>query len=326
MERELAIIIPAFKPDFLKKAIQSIDNQKNKNFQVYIGNDGSPHDLYEICAPFVEKNNWVYKPFELNIGRDNLIGHWNRCIELSSEKWIWLFSDDDEMNPDCVEQFYTALQKHPSTNVFKFDFSIINQNSSIIRSNEDIYTDLSGFEFGKLRFERKLFSSAVEFVFSRNSYKKAGGFIRFPAAWCSDDASWIAFTEQLPIRKIEGGMVFWRISEVNISGGSDKFRKEKVKAALEYIKWFNLKFPDVAKSTLFGEQMIWLRLQLVQNHTKLSFTETLRILSKIKPKGLLNLLRTFNELFLRNRMIQDAEKGLQISPLTLKVSKFIGKY
>lgn len=326
MEKKLAIIIPAYKPEFLEKALVSIDNQTNKNFQVYIGNDGSPHDLYAICRPFIEKNGWKYHAFENNLGGENLVAHWNRCVALSMEEWIWLFSDDDEMAPDCVEAFFKALKMNLKTHVYRFNFSIINQNSSLIQTNKESSSELYAYTFGKLRFERTLFSSAVEYIFSRGAFNRERGFVNFPAAWCSDDASWIAFTSQLPIRQISGGMVFWRISEVNISGGTNAYRKDKVQAAITYIRWFNDRFPDTSTTTLFGEQIIWLRLQLEQNKMRLSLSEVLNVILHLQPKRESNVIRTFNELFLRNTIIQNDNTKQKAFRFIRILSRMLGKY
>jgi glycosyltransferase involved in cell wall biosynthesis len=326
MNPELAIIIPAFKPDFLERALKSIDQQSDKRFQVYIGNDGSPYDLLSICEYYLLKNGWKYHAFENNLGKNNLVGHWNRCIRLSKERWVWLFSDDDEMQSDCVEKFYLAVNQFPLSRVFKFDFSIINENSEVTETNSDSIDSISAFDFGKKRFERKLFSSAVEFIFSRKSFEREGGFIEFPAAWCSDDASWIAFSGDAPIQKINGGLVYWRLSNVNISGDSIRYRTEKISAAISFITWFNKKFPQTRKSTLYGEQIIWLRLQLVQNKTKLSLSEAFRILKLLRPKGLGNWLRTFNELYLRNGIIVDQQSNTPVSALRMKLSRTFWKF
>ena len=42
---KLAIIIPSYKIRFLKNALDSLVNQTNRNFNLYIGDDYSPHDI-----------------------------------------------------------------------------------------------------------------------------------------------------------------------------------------------------------------------------------------------------------------------------------------
>ena len=103
----LAIIIPVYKPDFLEEALECLAAQTCKDFTVYVGDDCSPHPLSEIVMPFKEKMNLHYTRFDSNLGAKDLIGQWERCVALAQdEEWLWLFSDDDQMDNNCVESFY----------------------------------------------------------------------------------------------------------------------------------------------------------------------------------------------------------------------------
>ena len=107
---KLAIVIPAYKLAFLKQTIESIANQTCKDFIVYIGDDASPFNLTEIINLFNNKIKIVYKRFEENVGANDLVAHWNRCIDMvQNEEWIWLFSDDDLMMDNCVDLFYKLV-------------------------------------------------------------------------------------------------------------------------------------------------------------------------------------------------------------------------
>lgn len=50
--KRLAIIIPAYKENFLFETLQSLANQTNKDFNVYVGDDCSPYDLQSIVSRF----------------------------------------------------------------------------------------------------------------------------------------------------------------------------------------------------------------------------------------------------------------------------------
>ena len=52
MRNTLAIVIPAYKPDFLLKTLTSIYSQSCKDFNLYIGDDCSPYDLSSIISQF----------------------------------------------------------------------------------------------------------------------------------------------------------------------------------------------------------------------------------------------------------------------------------
>ena len=122
----LAIVIPAYKSTFLRETLESIANQTDKGFTLYIGDDCSPYDLKSIVNEFQNRINIVYHRFEENLGGENLVAHWERCIALTNgEPYIWLFSDDDTMDPRCVESF-NSLPNHVKENsLVHFDIKMI---------------------------------------------------------------------------------------------------------------------------------------------------------------------------------------------------------
>lgn len=111
MEKKVAIIIPAYKSRFLQQTLDSVAAQTDKDFTVYIGDDASPHDLKNIVYLYQDKLDIVYYRFETNLGGQDLPGHWERCIDMSKEPVVWLFSDDDLMPCDGVERIMKALDK-----------------------------------------------------------------------------------------------------------------------------------------------------------------------------------------------------------------------
>ena len=122
MTEKLAIVIPAYKDSFLKESLDSIVSQTCKNFTLYIGDDCSPYDLKMIVDKYKGSMNVVYKRFETNLGGKDLVAQWERCINLTQgEPYIWLFSDDDILENNCVEEFYKILDKRPNGVLFHFD-------------------------------------------------------------------------------------------------------------------------------------------------------------------------------------------------------------
>lgn len=297
MVDKLAIIVPAYKPDFLRQALDSIENQTNKAHQVYIFDDASPFDLGSIIQPYLDRNGWQFVRFEENWGQKDLVGHWNRCVRMTSEPWVWLFSDDDLMEKSCVENFYQTMKVDSDASVFKFNLQIINEKSEVIDSNFPCPKRISGFDFGDLRFNRKLFSSAVEFIFRRNAFDDQNGFVNFPSGWCSDDASWIAFSGSHSIISMDNGLVFWRMSNVNISSKTGDFVRIKIDSSVQYMAWFNRRFPNRLTTSFQAEQIIWLRLQMVHLHYQPDFQEVILILSKLKIPFSSFWLRAFDDLY-----------------------------
>ena len=164
----LAIVIPAYKDTFLKEALTSIAAQTNQNFTLYIGDDASPHCLIEIITPFQNILTIVYKKFDENLGSKDLIGQWNRCIDMTqNEDWIWLFSDDDIMDQNCVKKFYEFIDVNPKCRFLHFDVDVIDAFGKITGRGLPFPAELSARQFFKLRLEYNLLSFAVEYIFKR---------------------------------------------------------------------------------------------------------------------------------------------------------------
>ena len=176
------VIIPAYKPRFLQETLDSIAKQNNHEFTVYIGDDASPYPLETIVDRYKNKFDIIYHRFEQNMGKKDLPGHWERCILLSAEELIWLFSDDDLMPFDGVARIIRASQKHSEGKyIFRFPLEVVDEYGKLKYKNPPFKTDLtSGYEFLLDKLSGKISSAACEYVFSRTVWEQTGGFIKFP--------------------------------------------------------------------------------------------------------------------------------------------------
>lgn len=249
--KKLAIVIPAYKSCFIERTLESIASQTCKDFTLYIGDDNSPDDLQPIVSKFVDRMDIVYRKFDENLGGRNLVAQWNRCVEMTAgEEWVWLFSDDDIMDKDCVRAFYNA-EALSEADVFHFTVDVIDENGEKYKGegygHDEFPEVLSSIDFAKARLSFKLDSFVVENIFRRERYDSNGGFVNFDLAWCSDDASWVAFASRTGIRSIRGPRVKWRVSSSNITPDrSFRIRLRKLKSVCAYLKFLNGFFHDVS--------------------------------------------------------------------------------
>lgn len=158
---------------------------------------------------------------------------------IQDENWIWLFSDDDIMSPQCVESFYKHQRKNLQNHLYHFDIKIINEDNEIIQRCKPFPKILSSIDFFKLRATNKISSFVVEYIFNKESYEKSGKFQNFDFAWGSDHATWIKLGYENNIVSLEEGEVLWRRSAHNISPNRSnaKLSIRKVKASSEYYLW-----------------------------------------------------------------------------------------
>jgi glycosyltransferase involved in cell wall biosynthesis len=237
---QLAIVIPAYKARFLRQALESIARQTDKRFKVYVGDDASPDNIKAICDDFAHLFELVYTRFDENLGRNSLVAHWNRCIEASTEPWVWLFCDDDVMEPGCVEMFYKTIDRQQDQfNVLRFNTLTIDDENQIIRINPPHPLTESGIQFIYHRLKGERLSYVSEYIFSREAYLNNEGMVDFPLAWGSDDASWLAFSQNNGILTIQGTSVLWRRGAYNITPSGAKHQIQRIEAAFRFVNWLD---------------------------------------------------------------------------------------
>ena len=134
-QNNLAIVIPAYKSTFLVAALDSIAAQTCQDFTLYIGDDCSPNNLEEIVDKYRDKINLVYKRFDTNLGGKDLVAQWERCIDMTQgEEWLWLFSDDDVMEKNCVVEFYKTIQSNPRAGLVHFNVMRLDDTTGEVSS------------------------------------------------------------------------------------------------------------------------------------------------------------------------------------------------
>lgn len=241
--KQLAIVIPAYKAQFLPKVIESLCKQTCKKFHVYIGDDCSPENISSIVGKYTDTINISYVRFSTNMGGQDLVAQWNRCIDMvQDEEYIWFFSDDDVADPQCVELFYNEIEKNGKKDLYRFQTDIIDENGNHIYPNDYPQNDypqvMTADEYIIKRFTYKISSFIVEYIFRRERFEEVGRFQNFDLAWGSDDATWFKMALRDGINIIDGARVHWRLSGFNISPNvSESILLRKLDAQLNYMNF-----------------------------------------------------------------------------------------
>jgi hypothetical protein len=227
----LAIIIPYFKLSFFEVTLQSLANQTDKRFKVYIGDDASSENPSRLLENYKGEFDFVYHRFENNLGGISLTKQWERCIALSgNEEWIMILGDDDELGKNVVNSFYENLVEieEETISVVRLSTSKINEfgNSiSTIYRHPKVENSVN-FLFNKTR------SSLSEYIFRKSQVLEIG-FKNFPLAWFSDVLAVLEFSDFKNIFSINEAVIYIRISELSISG-SHVNKKLKLKAKFDF--------------------------------------------------------------------------------------------
>lgn len=239
-QNNLAIIIPAYKSSFLAAALDSIAAQTCKDFTLYIGDDCSPNNIGEIVDRFRDKINLVYKRFDANLGGKDLVAQWERCIDMSQgEEWLWLFSDDDVMESNCVEEFYKTVKENPKAGLIHFNVQFLDNATGKVSPLPIFPKHCSTKFYLDEKIRGHLISFVVEFVVRRDNFFDNGRFQNFDLAWGSDFISWVKFADASGgIETCDNAKVLWRKSNENISPDKSNYiLSRKINALIDNAKW-----------------------------------------------------------------------------------------
>jgi glycosyltransferase involved in cell wall biosynthesis len=259
----LAIVIPYYKLSFFEETLQSLANQTDKRFMVYIGDDASPEKPLELLERYKSKINFIYHRFEKNLGGVSLVKQWGRCIDLSgNEEWLMILGDDDYIDKNVVATFYAHHDyvRELKIKVIRFATRVHEVDGTFSKMYTHPRVEKSTDFFYNKLFNRSR-GSLSEQIFSREAYLEHK-FRDFPLAWGSDDFAWLDFTNFGNIYTIDEALVYFRISTENISR---KGYKDEIKNEARYL-YFTLIIEDFLpkfkkeqrlKLLLYYEQLIY---------------------------------------------------------------------
>ncbi len=222
------------------RTLASLAAQTNDDFTVYVCDDASPEDIESIVRDSAISTSRIrYHRFESNLGGRSLSKQWDRCIGLTDEPWIWLFSDDDTLEEECVSAFYrTRESTRDRFDLYRFSTVIIDGEDRICRvspphPDTESWSDCAYYLLRNLRV-----STQQETVFRRSRYDEIGGFLDLPLAWGTDHAFTLACGTQRGLAAVRGPRVRFRQSGTNISSRSSRAEAAmKLEASMLYVSW-----------------------------------------------------------------------------------------
>ncbi|SHL54194.1 glycosyltransferase family A protein [Flavobacterium xanthum] len=219
----LAIVIPYYKLSFFEETLQSLANQTDKRFKVYIGDDASLKNPSNLIEKYRGQFDFVYHRFESNLGGISLVKQWERCIAMiGEEEWIMILGDDDYLDSTVVNSWHKHYDAfYNKSNVVRFASKAVDMrlNGFISDSFTHPLWENATDSYYR-RFKGQTRSSLSEYVFSKESFLKYG-FRDFPLAWHSDDAAWLDFSNDKLIYTICESNIFVRHSDECISGSKE---------------------------------------------------------------------------------------------------------
>lgn len=228
----LAIVIPYYKINFFEATLQSLASQTNKEFHVYIGDDASVNDPTHLINRYGNHFSFTYKKFDNNLGGQDLVKQWERCIAMTAnEDWIMLLGDDDVLEATCVEAFYNDLEtiKTHNVNVVRFATVVINEKDIEISKRHEHPKLEKSTAFFQRKHQGGTRSSLSEYVFKKAHFKLKS----FPLAWHTDDLAVLECSNFKTIYTLNNALVKFRHSTENITSNRGNL-KQKNESSFQY--------------------------------------------------------------------------------------------
>ena len=194
-----------------------------------------PDAVKEIVNKFADRRISYYRN-EKNIGAENVVVNWNKCLEQGQNAFFILMGDDDKMEPDYLEELVSLIQKYPDLDVFHCRSKIIDEYSNVIMLTpscpefesvyDNIWHSMNGYRIPYIS----------DFVYRTSTLKERGGFYHLPLAWASDNISSYIAMEAKGIAHTNKPLLNYRSHSLSItSSGSHEL---KMKAIILQQQWF----------------------------------------------------------------------------------------
>lgn len=212
----ISVVLPAYKAKYLKASINSILGQSFSDFELIIVNDASPEDLADIVSSFDDPRIRYYIN-NVNIGGQDLVENWNRCIKYAIGEFVVLASDDDIYHPDFLKRMISLAQKYPLIDLFHCRVGVINDQNTPIFWGASIAEYESDIDFIYQRAIARRTQLVSDFMIRSEALCRINGFVRYPKAWYSDEMTMFRLAKNKGVVCAQETLFYWRSSLVNIS-------------------------------------------------------------------------------------------------------------
>lgn len=234
----ISFIMPAYKSEFLREALDSIVSQTSPDWELVVVDDASPNNLRPIVEEYGTKYpNVRYYRNEKNIGGSDLVAQWNHSITYAEGDWIVLASDDDVYAANFCNEVSRLIEKYPDIDLVRSRVLQIDEKGKPLYDDgtPSEYTDKK--EFLRDWLTAKIFTCVGNYVFRRKSLIDNGGFFEYPCAYCSDVATPIALSRN-GVAHTEDMLFSFRHSSIHLSGDNSRMA-EKIDAATKLYRWLS---------------------------------------------------------------------------------------
>lgn len=257
-------LLPAYKAKFLAETLASIKAQDFQDFKVIVSDDCSPEFLKEIYEQAVGNDaRFTYRCNEENIGGRSLVAHWNLLLDMCDTEYLIMASDDDLYCRSFLTEIDALIGKYPAVNVFRARVKRIGADGGTL-INEGLYEEYRDqLHFIYDSYRNDFIPCISNYCYRTAALKANGGFVDFPLAWFSDDATnmLMAKTGCVNTRDILFGFR-WSESNITFARPSQQQSYKKIEATIQYDKFFKELLHGITSGGSIAEPLMPQRIML----------------------------------------------------------------
>lgn len=233
----VSVIIPNYNhAKYLEQRIDTVLNQTYQDFEIILLDDCSTDNSVEIINKYANHPK-VSKVILNDKNSGNTFKQWERGINASVGKYIWIAESDDYADVTFLETLVSEIEKDNVGIAFCQSYYVDKDNNVIYESNFEPSNQIySGADFvkDKMTLGNSLFNaSAVLFK------KELSSDIKFPdLKYCGDWLFWVTILKNTNIAAVSNKLNYFRRHESSVSTKSEAEGLQFIEGfkVLKYIK------------------------------------------------------------------------------------------
>lgn len=147
----LSVIIPMYNgEETIIKALESLDNQTDKDLELILIDDGSTDNSHEIAKEYLKTVNFEYKIYKQENKGQSVARNFG--IEKANGVYILFLDSDDYISENLVEKSKIAVSRS-NPEILVYDYQRVNEDYSLRNNPEQKFTFFNSISPGMDVFE-----------------------------------------------------------------------------------------------------------------------------------------------------------------------------
>jgi len=235
----ISVALPVVKTRYFAEALDGVLSQTFADFELIVVDNAADGDVRAV----VERRDDARVRLVRHDRRLPVIENWNRCLGYARRDHFVLASDDDVYLPAFLAEIAALIERHPDAGVYHTRARIIDEAGALKRLAPACPEMETALEFLWHRMARMREHYVSDFVYPTDRLRTAGGYVDFPGAWFSDEATAFRHGLQGGVACSPEAAFCYRESDISLTSSSGV--RVKLEAIARYEDWLRARLAEV---------------------------------------------------------------------------------